>query len=100
MYDGRMVRSLLLLASAIVLAAQEVPRPEYPQPQFERAQWLTLNGKWEFEFDDANTGLQEGWASGTRKFSRSITVPYAFETKLSGIGDTSFHPWVWYRRTF
>jgi len=27
-------------------------------------------------------------------------VPFAVETKLSGIGDTAFHPVVWYRRTF
>jgi beta-galactosidase/beta-glucuronidase len=94
------MRLLLLLAGALAVAAQTVPRPEYPQPQFERAQWSTLNGPWEFEFDDKNVGLQENWQNGARKFSRTITVPYAFETKLSGIGDTSFHPWVWYRRTF
>ena len=38
------------------------PRPEYPQPQFEREDWLNLNGTWEFEFDDANAGLREHWA--------------------------------------
>ena len=87
--------SLLLCAAA---AAQEIPRPEFPQPQFQREHWLNLNGKWEFEFDDGNTGLDHDWASGARKFSRSITVPFCFESKSSGIGDTSFHPWVWYRR--
>lgn len=94
------MRSLLLLAAALALAAQDVPRPEYPQPRFQREQWQTLNGKWEFEFDDRNAGLEEGWAAGTRKFSRTITVPYAFEAQRSGIADTSFHPTVWYRRTF
>jgi beta-galactosidase/beta-glucuronidase len=39
-------------------------------------------------------------AGGARKFGRSIVVPYCFESKLSGIGDTSYHPWVWYRRAF
>lgn len=58
-----------------------------------------MNGPWEFEFDDANSGLEQDWAGGSRKFSRTITVPFAFETKNSGIGDTSFHPWVWYRRS-
>lgn len=80
------------------LYAAAIPRPEYPQPQFQRGQWLSLNGAWEFEFDDANTGLDADWASGSRKFSRNITVPYCFESRLSGIGDTSFHPWIWYRR--
>ncbi|RPJ78897.1 MAG: glycoside hydrolase family 2, partial [Acidobacteria bacterium] len=90
----------LCILCAVVLVAQEQPRPEYPQPQFQREQWLNLNGRWEFEFDDANAGIQEAWASADRKFSRTILVPFAFETKLSGIGDTSFHPYVWYRRTF
>ena len=94
------VLPLLLACLTTFLHAQDVPRPEYPQPQFEREQWLTLNGRWEFEFDDKNAGLDEDWAGGNRKFTRTILVPFAFETTKSGIGDTSFHPWVWYRRTF
>lgn len=92
--------AFLLIAGA-AFAQTGVPRPEYPQPQFQRDEWLTLNGAWEFEFDDGNAGLRENWAGGAaKKFSRTIAVPYCFESKLSGIGDTSFHPWVWYRRTF
>jgi beta-galactosidase/beta-glucuronidase len=78
---------------------QSVPRAEVPQPQFARAAWQTLNGEWEFGFDDANAGLKEEWyAAGKGAYSKKIVVPFAFETKRSGIGDTSFHPWVWYRR--
>ncbi|MCC6857097.1 MAG: glycoside hydrolase family 2 [Bryobacterales bacterium] len=94
------MRLCLLFIGIAVAAAQDVPRPEYPQPQFQREQWINLNGRWEFEFDDQNAGLDQNWAAGNRKFSRAITVPFAFESKLSGIGDTSFHPWIWYRRTF
>ena len=90
---------LIALLSVASICAQSIPRPEYPQPQFEREQWLTLNGTWDFEFDDANGGLNQNWQAGSRAFSRKITVPYCFESKLSGIGDTSFHPWVWYRRS-
>ncbi|MBI2680164.1 MAG: glycoside hydrolase family 2 [Candidatus Solibacter usitatus] len=90
---------LLTLAALSLAAAQEIPRPEYPQPQFQRADWLNLNGNWEFEFDDANKGLDQDWAAGATKFSRKITVPFCFESRRSGIGDTSFHPWVWYRRS-
>ena len=61
------------------------PRAEYPQPQFERADWQTLNGPWQFEFDDTNAGLDENWAAGKRAFGRTITVPFAFESRLSGI---------------
>jgi len=92
--------ALIFVACAAVAGAQEIPRPEYPQPQFQRGEWQSLNGKWEFEFDDANAGLDANWAISMKKFSRSIVVPYCFESKLSGIGDTSFHPWIWYRRTF
>lgn len=91
---------LLALLSTVGLQAQPVPRPEHPQPQFQRDAWLTLNGAWDFDFDDQDRGLAEDWAQPARKFTRRITVPFAFETKLSGIGDTSFHPVVWYRRSF
>src|SRR5437879_845849 len=95
-------RRMLLAGVAwlAIAAPSEVPRPEYPQPQFQRGEWLNLNGQWEFEFDDANRGLAEERGSGDKSFSRHITVPFCFESKLSGIGDTSFHPWVWYRRSF
>lgn len=65
----------------------QIPRSEYPRPDFVRDLWLTLNGEWEFSFDE-------------NKFDRKITVPYACESKLSGIGDTGFHTVVWYRREF
>lgn len=96
------MRKLFVLAafSCSLLAQQGIPRPEYPQPQFQREQWLNLNGSWELEFDDGNVGLDQDWAAGTRKFTRNITVPFCFESPRSGIGDTSFHPWVWYRRSF
>ena len=62
----------LILASFAALSlsfAQQIPRPEYPQPQFQREQWVNLNGPWEFEFDDANRGLSEDWAAGAKSFS-------------------------------
>jgi beta-galactosidase/beta-glucuronidase len=92
------MRNILLAFIPIFLGAQSIPRPEYPQPQFQRADWRSLNGEWAFEFDDNNMGAGERWQNPARKFTRKITVPYAFESKLSGIGDTSFHPHVWYKR--
>jgi beta-galactosidase/beta-glucuronidase len=92
----------VLVALVVFVRAQQpsVPRPEHPQPQFQRERWMTLNGDWQFDFDDKNAGLEEGWATSARAFGRTIKVPYCFESQLSGIGDTSFHPWLWYRRTF
>jgi beta-galactosidase/beta-glucuronidase len=94
------MRILALALVSLAAPAQNVPRAEHPNPQFQREPWLTLNGVWEFEFDDADKGLTENWAASAKPFTKRITVPYAFETKLSGIGDTSFHPVVWYRRSF
>lgn len=65
----------------------QIPRPEYPRPDFQRENWLPLNGEWDFSFDEPI-------------FDRKILVPFACETKLSGIHDTSFHNAVWYRRSF
>src|SRR5947209_3993310 len=98
-----MVRFPHFVILAPLLAAafgQTVPRPEFPEPQFEREQWLNLNGRWEFDFDDGNAGTTEHWENGAHKFTRNITVPFCFESKLSGIADTAFHPHVWYRRSF
>jgi beta-galactosidase/beta-glucuronidase len=87
-------------ATALFCAAASaaVPRPEFPEPQFERTDWLTLNGEWQFGFDDADAGMDARWFAADHALAKTITVPYCFESRLSGIGDTGFHPWVWYRR--
>jgi beta-galactosidase/beta-glucuronidase len=82
------------------VAQAQVPRPEHPRPDFVRSDWQTLNGPWQFEFDDEDRGLAERWFDGRRGFSKSILVPYTFQSRLSGIADTRFHDVVWYRRTF
>ncbi|NOU88633.1 glycoside hydrolase family 2 [Paenibacillus sp. LMG 31460] len=74
------------------------PRAEYPRPQFVRDSWINLNGEWEFEFDDDRVGSKEKWHLGNRKLYKTIQVPFAFQSKLSGIGSNEFHDVVWYRR--
>jgi len=75
-------------------------RQEYPRPQFIRKEWVNLNGEWDFEFDDQNIGLEERWFEKNKEYTKKINVPFAFQSKLSGINDSSFHDWVWYRREF
>lgn len=75
------------------------PRPEYPRPQFERNEWLNLNGTWHFAYDDANAGVKERWFDKPA-FDQKITVPFAFQSALSGIHDIDFHDVVWYARDF
>ncbi|MFB5761517.1 glycoside hydrolase family 2 protein [Paenibacillus medicaginis] len=76
------------------------PRPEYPRPQFARKEWLNLNGEWEFAFDDQRQGDRERWyePEAGSVFDKKIQVPFAFQSKLSGIGDPDFHDLVWYRK--
>ncbi|MBC8098265.1 MAG: glycoside hydrolase family 2 [Armatimonadetes bacterium] len=76
-----------------------LPRPEYPRPQFERPEWLNLNGEWGFEFDDDDIGLKAGWHRHAA-FNRRIIVPFAYQTRLSGIHEIDFHDVVWYTREF
>jgi beta-galactosidase/beta-glucuronidase len=94
MFKRCFIPALCLTASAFAA----VPRPEFPEPQFERGAWLSLNGPWQFAFDDADEGIEAHWFAGDHNLASTITVPFCFESKLSGIGDTGFHPWVWYRR--
>jgi beta-galactosidase/beta-glucuronidase len=77
----------------------ELPRPEYPRPQFARSLWFNLNGEWEFAFDDANQGLNEAWHDG-RELPQRIIVPFAYQTLLSGVNDKAIHEIVWYARSF
>jgi hypothetical protein len=80
-------------------AVPEIPRPEHPRPQFSRANWLTLNGPWEFRFDDLDEGVAgEWWRPGADGFDRQIVVPFCWESELSDIHDTSGHQIGWYRR--
>jgi len=71
----------------------------YPRPQLVREQWASLDGTWEFAFDDEDRGLEERWAEHPgAPFPLTIVVPFVPESRASGIGDTTFHPVVWYRR--
>ena len=76
-----------------------IPRPEYPRPQLVRADWLNLNGDWLFEYDDHDAGLRNQWFN-RHEYSQTIAVPFAYQARLSGIGETAFHDIVWYERQF
>ena len=73
-----------------------IPRPEYPRPQFARNDWLCLNGTWQFEIDQGDSGLERGLLS--RPLTDQITVPFCPESKLSGVENHDFLEAVWYRR--
>ena len=72
------------------------PAHAYPRPQLQRAEWMSLNGPWEFAID---AGAE--W-SGPNEFTpqTTILVPFSPETPMSGVENTGFFDAVWYRRTF
>ncbi len=104
------IAALLLVAPLSLLfpvagRADDVPRPEHPRPDFRRDDWKNLNGEWSFRFDPDDRGVKDEWfkpGNGTAKpveFDRKITVPFCWESELSGVHDTSGQKIGWYRRT-
>lgn len=73
-----------------------IPRPEYPRPQFVRSRWMNLNGQWQFELDQGDSGLERGLTK--RELTSEILVPFAPESVASGVENTDFLNAVWYRR--
>ena len=77
----------------------QIPRSEYPRPQFQREAYLNLNGAWQFEIDHGASGRKRGLVQ-KEKLDGTIIVPFCPESKLSGVGYTDFMAAVWYKRTF
>jgi beta-galactosidase/beta-glucuronidase len=77
----------------------EIPRPEHPRPHMVRHNWFSLNGRWQFEFDFGDSGMDRKLYEA-KLFSKTINVPFCPESKLSGISHTDFIAACWYRRDF
>lgn len=74
-------------------------RQEHPKPQFARADWLNLNGTWDFEIDQGKSGEERGLAATDAQLNGKIEVPFCPQSALSGVGHTDFLNAVWYKRT-
>ena len=96
--------SKLLMAATLLLGlgsnvkAADLPRSEYPRPQFERESWTNLNGTWTYTFDFGQTGAERDFRN-SKGFDGKITVPFCPESSLSGVKHTDFIPCIWYQRT-
>ena len=53
----RKVLSALFMAF-FAIATWALPRAEYPRPQFERQDWVNLNGEWSYTFDFVGSGME------------------------------------------
>lgn len=90
---------LSLAASASGSDSAGLPRPEYPRPQFQREEWINLNGDaWTCQFDFGKSGKERDLQTSTG-FNEKITVPFCPESILSGIGHTDFINAMWYHRS-
>lgn len=74
-------------------------RCEHPKPQFQRANWLNLNGEWQFETDRGNSGRARKLYEDSVTLSGKINVPFCPQCRLSGVEDKDFMSAVWYKRT-
>ncbi|YCM45000.1 sugar-binding domain-containing protein [Verrucomicrobiaceae bacterium 227] len=65
---------------------------EYPRPALVRKEWTNLNGEWDYAIVDGDAGKPSDWTG-------KILVPFAVESKLSGVQHL-LHPGqaLWYRR--
>lgn len=68
----------------------------YPRPQLRRGNCTSLNGVWEFAFDE-----NANWTDPRSvEWSSHINVPFSPETQKSGIHKAGYYRAVWYRRSF
>ena len=75
----------LFIAISITASLAAQPRAEYPRPQFERSEWINLNGEWSYSLDNVNTGFERRLFD-SKGFDDKIIVPFCPESKLSGVG--------------
>ena len=88
----------LFLTAAAVFAADPIPLPEHPRPDFERPEWVNLNGSWSFRFDKSDEGVKQQWfTQDNGQYPLVVTVPFPWGSKASGVKDEA--DIGWYRRT-
>src|SRR4029453_13294946 len=88
----------VFVATSLHAQGTEIPLPEHPRPDLERAEWLNLNGDWSFRFDKDGKGEGERWfESAAAAFPLTIHVPFPWGSKLSGVPDEA--DVAWYARS-
>jgi beta-galactosidase/beta-glucuronidase len=69
--------------------------PEYPRPQMVRADWLNLNGPWDYAVTDKES------TTPVTTYTGKILVPFSYAAPLSGVGKLlTENQRLWYHRMF
>jgi hypothetical protein len=58
----------VFIIGANAFAQNNIPLPEHPRPDWQRANWLNLNGDWSFQFDKDDVGLKKAGSKAHRNF--------------------------------
>src|SRR5258708_4336656 len=99
-HAARLSVGLALLSAPVTRAqapTEPIPLPEHPRPDFQRPDWINLNGRWRLQFDGANEGEQAAWFDRTLTTTHSILVPFSWGSPLSGVPDSA--DIAWYQRS-
>lgn len=92
---------IFFLFSTIVFGINSVLELQrFPDPIFVRTAMEDLiHNKWTFQFDENNVGLKEHWFEKDR-FDENITLPFPWNSRLSGIGTGDYIEIGWYLTKF
>lgn len=71
----------------------------HPNPQLYRENYVSLNGKWDFVFDEKDEGAEKQFYKEFPKEHLEINVPYPYQSKASGINLPDKHiDVIWYHK--
>lgn len=73
--------------------ADSIPLPEHPRPDFQRPDWMNLNGRWQFKFDATAEGERRLWFNEPLVTTHTILVPFSWGAPLSGVADSADIGW-------
>lgn len=86
-----------------------LPLPEHPRPDFQRSEWKSLNGLWDYQLEPVDFQPMQGFidrpsmttGQAPSSYTGQILVPFAIDSPLSGVMHV-LRPQerLWYRRSF